>query len=184
MATELNAIIDDSLFKSTTDGVGAGEYLVTLDNGTFTYTPYIAPSASYGGLIEDGTTVFSMTAATPVALNALGMWAATPSDNITLDAAAGEIAITQDGDYRLSAWVSLTTDTATNLAQVRFKVNGVSSSAALSGTVKDTADNITLSADTFVSLTIGDVVSLELETNKTSSVTVTAAGFTLHKVDV
>ena len=57
MATELDTIVSDTLFKSTTDNQGSGKTNVILNNGSFEYENYFEPAYGEMGVVNNSSSL-------------------------------------------------------------------------------------------------------------------------------
>lgn len=188
MATELNSIIDENLFKSTTDGL-TGNYTVRVEGGSVTYSEDSTELTTvYGNLDNLSDTTLSVTGGDVtidgdyIPLTALGMWTDGESLNTSLDATAGTITVNSDGVYSLSSFVGVSADSAATVIGVKYSVNGVNSTRYLSLINKDIGDANNMSGSSFISLSSGDTLNLAIACDTTCNLTFKSAGLSLNKI--
>lgn len=166
-------------------GASAGKVYVSNGLGSGVWTT----QTRYGELyIAGGTSSKTLSAASAYSiLNPTGSWQAGEVSGVTLTAANGTITVLETGVYNLSFWVVFTTDSVTAGTRYSFKyaVNGITGTRIIS-TGKETngVDTLDLSASGIASLTAGDVISIYVAGDTTSSgtnIVPIQAGFTLHK---
>lgn len=143
----------------------------------------------YGELyITGGTTSQTLSAASAFArLDPGTAWTAGVNAGVTLTVADGTFTIIESGAYHIGFWCVFTTAAlaAGTGYKFRYAVNGVPITRQIS-TTKQTAgvDSLDVSAQGIATLTAGDVLSIYVAGDATSSstaITVTESGFTLHK---
>lgn len=190
MATELGSIINNTLFKATTDGL-SGEYLVKVVNGAFTYSQApVEPVEVYSELISTGGPGLVLTAgdialdASYVPLVTTGMWSSGTTKNCTPSTATVSIVVGTNGVYRVSSFVSISSSVAATKFSFKYKVNeGLVSSRRLVTSAKDVADTNNVSGTGLIQLLAGDSVSFCIAADKSCTATVTSAGLIVHKID-
>lgn len=159
------------------NGAGSGEW--KLEQG-------------YGEMIiVQNTTGMSLTAASDPTLYTnsdytlinIG-WTAGETDGVTYTSNA--LTVPVSGEYILSTWFNKTSATNNVLAAIKFAVNGVIPTAGTTPTLRRKigtgADVGSLSGFKLVNLTAGDVVSLYIACDTTTTITITDAVVDLHLV--
>jgi hypothetical protein len=138
-------------------------------------SPPVNHSGELGELyIVDGSTAFTLQAASAYSkLNPSGEWTAGASNVVTLST-TGEITLTGAGVYLVSFWVVFTTPSlaASTGYDFKYAINGTPNGRIL--TVKkysNGADTLSTSATGFVTATAGDVLSVHVAGDGTSSET-------------
>lgn len=164
---------------------------VYVANGSGSGSWLTQPGHAYGELsISNGLTAFTLASASATSkLNPTGAWTSTIYQNVTPSAANGQITITTTGVYKLDLWVIFNTASLASGTAYYFyyAVNGTPSTRT--AYVKKTTNNVDclhVSAAGLTSLTSGDVLSIYVSGDATSSgtnITVTEAGFTLFLID-
>ena len=182
MATELSAIINDELFKTTTDGL-SGTGSLKYDGSTLVWTPDSEALVVYSYLGLNTETVIPVTASTEIDFTATGLWGSGLSKNATQDTTAGSITVLGSGVYKIGAWASISSDALSTSIKIFYSVNGVNGSQTLKATTKNTGETSALSAEGVFQLNTNDVVKLRVVSDKTANLTVESLGFTLLKID-
>lgn len=157
-----------------TDGLGSGSWI---------------NNSRYGELyITAGATTQTLSAASAYArLDPGTEWRAGISSGVTLNATDGTITVLETGAYLVSFWVVFLTAAlaAGTRYSFRYAVNGTTSTRTISTSKETTgADYLDTGASGIVSLTAGDILSIHVAGDGTSSstlITPIEAGFTAHK---
>lgn len=178
--SELNTIINEQLFKSTTDGASGTKELVNT-GGVLSWETKTQPA--YVGLLSASSETFTMVANTAQDLTSASLWATTASKNIGVTLTTGEVTITNAGVYTIASWLSASSSAVNTTITTRYAINGVSSTTALVSTSKDAGDTNNLSASSIIALAVGDVLKLTIETDTDATLTVEDCGLSLHKID-
>jgi hypothetical protein len=158
-----------------TDGVGSGSW---------------KNKSRYGELyIDAGVTTQTLSAASAYArLDPGTEWAAGVSSGVTLNATDGTFTIVETGTYNISFWVVFLTAAlaAGTRYFFRYAVNGTPIARTISiSKITAGADYLDTGATGLADLTAGDVLSIYVAGDGTSSntlITPVEAGFILHKV--
>ena len=186
---ELSTIINNKLFKTQTDGM-SGDFYVKVEDGDIEFEQKLPEPVvdGYGDLKILGSPTIALTAgdvslsASYIELNAAGMWSSGGSLNTALDTAGGSITVEHSGTYLLSAYVNVSSDTASKTVGISYKVNSNLSVQKLIGIAKDIGDTVSLSGTSIATLTAGDVVKLAIASDKTSTATIKTGGLTLTRL--
>lgn len=163
----------------------AGKVYVSNGAGSGAWTTL----TRYGELyITSGATAQNLSAASAYArLDPGTEWQSGISSGITLTPADGTFTVVETGVYDLAFWCVFSTDSIASSARYYFKyaINGTPAARTLStGKKTNGIDTLDVAASGIASLTAGDVISIYVAGDATSSstpITVLEAGFTLHK---
>jgi hypothetical protein len=180
-----HAIIDDPDIHEPKGISTAAANTVYVATGAGTGAWTAAAGSSFGEIyITAGATTQTLSAASAYAtLNPAAEWASGVSSGVTLDPTNGQFTVSVAGVYQFNFWINFTTAAIAAGTQYYFKyaINGVV------GTQTDTVTKITNGADkldTFasalVTLAAGDIVTIQVAGDGTSSstnITPTEAAF-------
>jgi hypothetical protein len=149
---------------------------------------WVFPSGSvYSELyITGGSVAQTLSAASAFAkLNPTGMWTAGSNFGVTQIAADGTFTVLTAGQYKLNFWINFTTAAAASGSEYYFKyaVNGVVATRQVkTSKISNNADKLYTGAVGMAHLNVGDVVSIHVAGDTTTSgtaITATETGLTL-----
>lgn len=143
------------------DGVGSGSWVACA-------------GSSFGEIyIDAGVTAQTLSAASAYAtLNPGTEWTSNVTSGVTLDPASGQLTVSISGIYQLNFWINFTTAAIAAGTQYYFKyaINGVNSTQTDTVTkITNGADKLDTFASALVQLTAGDIVTIKVAGDGTSS---------------
>jgi hypothetical protein len=162
-----------------------GQIYIANGLGSGVWTTYYR----FGELfISSGATAQTLSAASAYArLDPGTAWQSGVNNGVTMTPTDGTMTILATGTYHLAFWVVFSTASLASGTRYNFKyaVNGVPNVRTLStGKTTNGVDTLDAASTGIATLTAGDVVSIYVGGDATSSstnITVLEAGFSLHK---
>jgi hypothetical protein len=186
----LNTIINDGLFKTSTDGIVGNKY-VTIVDGQVVYQDIITDKSYGESSVTSNITPIALTVSDLNVTSTYVSTAALPwlnkGENVILTT-PGLLEITEAGTYEVSMWASCYISgpsTKTDIA-FRFSTDGAVtglSTRKVTRTSDFTGDTSTITASGIVeNLIIGESLSLFVAATKDCNLYIVDAGLTIKKI--
>jgi hypothetical protein len=164
---------------------------VYVANGSGSGSWELPAGSAYGDMyIEAGATAQTLAASSATAkLNPTGEWTANGSKNVTISGSDGTITVSQSGEYQLNFWAVFETAAISSGAAYNFHYAVNSTASTRKVYVKKTTNNVDtlhLAAIGYTTLSAGDVISMYVGGDGTSSgtnITVKEAGLSCLLVE-
>jgi hypothetical protein len=174
MAQVQHSALPDSQLHEPKGVASAASGKVYVANGSGSGVWQYVAGHAYGDLyISGSSTSQTLAAASATAkLNPTGAWTSNGYQNITPSAANGQFTITQAGVYQLDFWIVFETAAISSGAAYNFHyaVNGTPSTRKIyAKKPTNSTDTIHLAANGYVTLAAGDVLSMYVGGDGTSS---------------
>lgn len=185
-----HSLIADADLHEPKGVVSAASGKVYQANGSGSGT-WVYPSGKVHGeiYIDAGATTQTLSGSSAYAkLNPTGEWTAGVTNVLTLSAGSGTITLVEAGTYMINFWTQFTTAAIASGTLYNFKYNldGTNSSRTLTvAKVSNGADKLHISASGLVTATAGQVLSMYVGGDATSSstaITVLEAGLSAIKL--
>lgn len=191
MANVQHSAITDPNIHEPKGVASAAAGKVYVSNGSGSGTWELPAGSAYGDMyIDSGATAQTLAASSATAkLNPTGEWTANGSKNVTISASNGTITVSQSGEYQLDFWAVFETAAIASGSAYNFHyaVNGTPSTRKVyAKKPTNSVDTIHTSAVGYASLTAGDVLSMYVGGDGTSSgtnITIKEAGLSCLLID-
>lgn len=191
MANIQHSLIADSDRHPPKGASTAAEGQVPTSDGLGGVTWEAPSGTTYGGMtITDNSTAQSLTAASDSTLHTdsdyvkipAARWAASAEEGITFNVSGGYLTVPATGQYEISAWLSLSSNTVTSTFGIKFSKDDTNTTLGPRPIVNlcSTANTVhNLAASGFANFTVGDTISMWIACDKSVDVTINDAQLTL-----
>jgi hypothetical protein len=189
MSIELSTVVDETLFKPTTDSLTGTKTLKSISGDLVWQDDPAVSAKAYSYLYAPSTSLITLTGGSLtsddsyVDLNAPSMWAAGSNLNVIQNDVDGSLTTSVAGVYRLTLWCDVTSSTANTNFSFRYEVNGVQSTSKLQVSAKEASAVMNVSATGLFSLSSGVELKIKIAADTSCTASIVGGGFIIEKID-